>query len=228
MIQVTRPLACALAIALVPATTGLTPLTSVPAALALDLSNRVEARLNAYPALLLANSPSPPVAGQSDSTQSPDRPVEFSYPPRLTDSYSTRNLAGESHPTYYLIIDLPAAALEPLDRLVISLAEGYDPTFNYRPEATAAFVNTPGGRQPITLGTVEEDRTNQTLTVSFSPPLPPGQIVTLALRPRRNPRYAGVYLLGVQAYPAGDNPRPSFAGYARLSFYERGSHRLWP
>lgn len=228
MTQVTRPLARALAIAVVPATIGSIVLISFPAAIALSLSKRVEASQNTYPASMSANPPSSQDAGQNYSIDYPGGRGEFSYPPRLTDSYSTRNLAGESNPTYYLTIDLPAAALAPLDRLVISLAEGYDPTFNYRPEATVAFVNSPGGRQPIALGAVEEDRTNQTLTVGFSPPLPPGQTITLALRPHRNPRHAGVYLFGVQAYPAGVNPQPSFAGYARLSFYERDGHRLWP
>jgi hypothetical protein len=171
--------------------------------------------------LLLSTSP-------AASIQYRDGRVEFSYPPRLTDSYSTRNLAGESHPTYYLTIDFPAAAAEPLDRLVISLAEGYDPTFSYRLEATAAFVNPPQGRQPLPLGEVTEDRASQTLTLQFSPPLPPGQTITLALTPYRNPRHAGVYLFGVQAYPIGENPQPSFIGYARLSFYERDSYQSWP
>ncbi len=168
------------------------------------------------------------ITSPAASIQYRDGRVEFSYPPRLTDSYSNRNLAGERHPTYYLTIDFPGAAVETLDRLVVSLAEGHDPTFSYRLEATAAFVNTPEGRQFLPLGAVTEDRVSQTLTLQFSPPLPPGQTITLALTPHRNPRHAGVYLFGVQAYPIGENPQPSFVGYARLSFYERDSHRLWP
>jgi|688.fasta_scaffold04448_2 hypothetical protein len=187
------------------------------------------------PAVILAIALIPSVIGVIPLSTSPvasiqyrDGRVEFSYPLRLTDSYSTRNLAGESHPTYYLTIDFPVAAVEPLDRLVISLTEGHDPTFSYRPEATTAFVNTSEGRQPLSLGEVKEDPASQTLTLQFNPPLPPGQTITVALAPHRNPRYAGVYLFGVQAYPIGENPQPSFIGYARLSFYERDSHRLWP
>ena len=170
----------------------------------------------------------PPITSPAASIQYRDGRVEFSYPLRLTDSYSTRHLAAEGRPTYYLTIDVPEAAVEPLDRLVISLAEGHDPTFSYRLEATAAFVNRPEGRQLLPLGEVKEDRASQTLTLQFSPPLLPGQTITLALAPHRNPRHAGVYLFGVQAYPIGENPQPSFIGYARLSFYERDSHRLWP
>ena len=170
----------------------------------------------------------PLITSPAASIQYRDGRVEFSYPPRLTDSYSTGNLAAEGRPTYYLTIDFPVAAVEPLDRLVISLAEGHDPTFSYRLEATAAFVDTPEGRQLLPLGAVTEDRASQTLALQFSPPLPPGQTITLALAPHRNPRHAGVYLFGLQAHPVGENPQPSFIGYARLSFYERDSHRLWP
>jgi len=217
---ITRPMAPVLVIA----TIGL-----IPIAMAAAMPKEVETTSqSAYPSSALTDPLSPQRPSQSYSLQSSDGRVEFSYPPRLTDSYSTRNLAGENNPTYYLTIDVPLASLEPLDRLVISLTEGYDPTFRYRPEATAAFVNTPEGRQPITLGKVEEDRTNQTLTVGFSPAVPPGQAIILALRPGRNPRYAGVYLFGVQAYPVGEKAQPSFAGYARLSFYERDGFHLWP
>ena len=73
-----------------------------------------------------------------------------------------------------------------------------------------------------------DGRVEFSYTLQFSPPLPPGQTITLALAPHRNPRHAGVYLFGLQAYPVGENPQPSFIGYARLSFYERDSHRLWP
>lgn len=157
-----------------------------------------------------------------------DGTIGFSYPPRLTDSYATRNLVSEGNVTYYLTFDFPAAAAEPLDRVVVSLNEGYDPIFRYRLNATEAFANTPEGRVPLPLREVSEDRDNRALTIAFDPPVEPGVPITLALRPVRNPRFGGVYLFGANAYPVGDTAEPTFLGYARLSFYERDRRDRWP
>ncbi|MGB3310397.1 MAG: DUF2808 domain-containing protein [Nodosilinea sp.] len=157
-----------------------------------------------------------------------DGTVGFSYPPRLTDSYATRNLVSAGNVTYYLTFDFPAAAVEPLDRVVVRLNEGYDPIFRYRLSATEAFANTPEGRVPLPLGEVSEDRDARSLTIAFDPPVEPGVPVTLVLRPVRNPRFGGVYLFGANAYPVGDTAEPTFLGYARLSFYERDRRDRWP
>jgi hypothetical protein len=156
-----------------------------------------------------------------------DGTVGFSYPLRLTDSYATRNLVYDGSVTYYLTFEFPAAAAEPLDYVVINLEQGFDPLFRFRPEHTEAFVNTPDGRLPLPLGEITQDREASTLTVAFDPPAAPGAPITLALRPQQNPRFAGVYLFGATAYPVGETVRPTFMGYARLSFYERDSYR-WP
>lgn len=156
-----------------------------------------------------------------------DGTVGFSYPLRLTDSFATRNLVSDGNVTYYLTFDFPAEAVEPLDRVVVSLDQGRDPRFRYDLGATAAFVETPSGRVPLPLGAVTQDPDTQALTVAFDPPAPAGATITLALRPNRNPRFAGVYLFGVTAYPVGQTVRSTFMGYARLSFFERDGRR-WP
>ncbi len=168
----------------------------------------------------LALTPAPAIQ-YSDGT------VGFSYPPRLTESYATRNLVSESNVTYYLTFDFPEAAVEPLDRVVVRLNEGYDPIFRYRLEATEAFANTPNGRVRLPLGELTQDQDARELSISFDPPAEPGVPITLALRPVRNPRFGGVYLFGATAYPVGDTVEPTFLGYARLSFYERDRDR-WP
>jgi hypothetical protein len=158
-----------------------------------------------------------------------DGTVGFSYPPRLTESYATRNLVGDSNATYYLTFDFPAAAVEPLSRVEIHLEQGYDVTFRYRLGDTAAFAETPEGRVPLPLGETTEDRDRRTLTITFDPPAQPGRPITLALRPVRNPHFGGVYLFGATAYPVGEVTQPTFLGYARLSFYDRnGSRDRWP
>lgn len=167
-------------------------------------------------------------AAPAPAIQYSDGTIGFSYPPRLTASYATRNGVREGNVTYYLTFDFPAAAVEPLDRVVISLNEGYDPLFRYRLSATEAFANTPEERMPLSLGEVKEDRDSGNLTIVFDPPVEPGVPITLALRPVRNPRFGGVYLFGAQAYPVGDTVEPTFLGYARLSFYERDRRDRWP
>jgi hypothetical protein len=169
----------------------------------------------------------PPSISPAAAIQYRDGTVEFSAPPRLIDSYPTRNLAGDSGVTYYLTIDFPAAAQEPMDRVVISLDEGRDPIFRYRLEATEVWQTVGDDRRAVPLGELTQDRETQALTLTFDPPLPPGGTVTLALRPVRNPRFAGVYLFGATAFPVGEQVRPTFMGFARLSFYERDFHR-WP
>ncbi|WP_275334205.1 DUF2808 domain-containing protein [Nodosilinea sp. PGN35] len=156
-----------------------------------------------------------------------DGTVGFSYPPRLTESYATRNLVSESNVTYYLTFDFPEAAAEPLDRVVIRLNEGYDPIFRYRLEAIEAFANTSEGRVSLPLGELTQAPDTRELTIPFDPPAAPGAPITLALRPVRNPRFGGVYLFGATAYPVGDTVEPTFLGYARLTFYERDRNR-WP
>ncbi|WP_052049726.1 DUF2808 domain-containing protein [Leptolyngbya sp. KIOST-1] len=157
-----------------------------------------------------------------------DGTVGFSYPLRLSESYATRSLVSEGNVTYYLTFDFPAAAAEPLDRVVVRLNEGFDSIFRYRLDATEAFANTPDGRVLLPLGEVSEDRDNRAITIAFDPPVEPGVPVTLALRPVRNPRFGGVYLFGASAYPVGDTVEPTFMGYARLSFYERDGRHRWP
>ncbi|MEA5452885.1 DUF2808 domain-containing protein [Leptolyngbya sp. CCNP1308] len=168
----------------------------------------------------LAPDPAPAIQ-YSDGT------VGFSYPPRLTESYATRNSVSEGNVTYYLTFDFPEAAVEPLDRVVIRLNEGYDPIFRYRLEATEAFANTPEGRVRLPLGEPTQDQDARELTISFDPPAEPGVPITLALRPVRNPRFSGVYLFGATAYPVGETVESTFLGYARLTFYDRNRDR-WP
>ncbi|QQE65447.1 hypothetical protein GFS31_21350 [Leptolyngbya sp. BL0902] len=164
---------------------------------------------------------------QAVALQAQGTTVAFVAQPRLIDSRTTRNLASDGGAIYYLTVDVPAAAQVPMDRIVIRLDEGRDPTFRYRLGATQVWQTVGEERRAVTLGEVVEDRAAQTLTLNFDPPLPPGGTVTLALHPVRNPRWAGVYLFGVTAFPAGDVVQPRFMGFARLSFYEQDRHR-WP
>ena len=164
---------------------------------------------------------------RTSAIQYSDGRVGFSYPLRLTESFATRNLVVDGNATYYLTFDFPAAAAEPLDRVVISLDEGFDPIFRFRLDATEAFVNTADGRSALPLGELTQDREARSLTITFDPPVAPGSPITLALQPYQNPRWAGVYLFGATAYPVGEVIESTFMGYARLTFYDRDGG-FWP
>lgn len=151
----------------------------------------------------------------------PDGTVAFVSPPQLTAASATRNGASERNATYYLTLDLPAEASVGLQSLTIRLAEGREPLLRFKLDATTAFEGTRSDRgATLPLAGVTEDLESQTVTVQFDPAVSPGRTLTLALRPNRNPRVGGVYLFEVTAYPAGEQVRPYFAGYARLQFYE--------
>lgn len=157
-----------------------------------------------------------------------DGTTGFSYPLRLTTARTTRNTTSQRYPTYYISFTFPEAAEEPLDQLVISLDEGRrDPTFSYRLEATQAIVHTPAGDRTLPIGTMTQASMTKALTIQFDPPIPPGNPITLVLKPEQNPRFEGVYLFGITAFPVGQNVEPTFVGYARLSFYEP-SGTIWP
>jgi hypothetical protein len=171
---------------------------------------------------------SPPMFNAVRAIQYSDGTTGFSYPLRLSQARTTRNIVGERHPTYYISFDFPAAAEESLHSVVISLDEGRrDSTFSYRLDATQALAHTPDGDEVLPLGNILQDPTTKALTLQFDPPVPAGNPITLALKPNRNPRFEGVYLFGVQAFPTGQNPEPTFVGYARLSFYQP-SGSIWP
>ena len=74
----------------------------------------------------------------------------------------------------------------------------------------------------ITLKSTTFDPNTQTITVIFDPPVPPGNTVSIGLKPVRNPDYGGVYQFGITAYPPGENSPGLYLGVGRLAIYEAG------
>lgn len=146
-----------------------------------------------------------------------DGTVYFAHPPRLVNATTTFPNPGV-WATYYFTLSLPEKAGEPLQRVTLTQQEGReDIRFNLK--RTYAFVGTPSrSRQRLNLGEVTFDRQKKTVSVTFDPPVPPGQTVTLGLRPVHNPLYGGVYLFGVKAFPAGEKSYGQFLGFGRLQF----------
>jgi hypothetical protein len=162
----------------------------------------------------------PPTTIAAHSVQFPDGTVAFTTPPRLANFAATRNLAGVRNATYYFTVTLPAEAEAGLKTLEIALIEGRANRLDFDLDDTAVFVGTRderGSALPLEGATYDED--SQTVTLTLAEAAAPGQILTFALHPRRNPRWEGVYLFELTAFPDGDLVRSQRVGTARLHIY---------
>jgi hypothetical protein len=167
-------------------------------------------------ALVLGGIPT----NQSSAVQFADGTVAFEVPPQLAGFYATRNRVGDRHSTYYFTLAIPVDAGEPLETIEISLIEGRANRLRYHLDDTTLFSGDPSDRgDAIPLASATYDDDAQVMTIVLEEPAVPGQLVTLATHPVRNPRWEGVYLFEVVVAPAGDLNRPHRAGTARLQIY---------
>ncbi|MCD8489731.1 MAG: DUF2808 domain-containing protein [Desertifilum sp.] len=159
------------------------------------------------------------------AVQLADGSTHFVQPPRLLSASTSFNTVNVWHASYDFTLDLPENAGEPLQRVTIALREGGDFPQFFLTESRAFAGRSSRRGQALNLQGVTQDRQSQSLTVVFDPPVTPGQTVTIRLYPIRNPRFGGVYLFGVTAFPPGEQARGQFLGYGRLHFYE--GDRFW-
>lgn len=151
-----------------------------------------------------------------------DGTVYFVQPPDLIEATTTFKGINDWGATYYFTINLPENAGEPLQRVTINQQQGTD-NIRYDLDDTRAFLGTrnrKGAR--LTLGEVTRDQDKKIISITFDPPVSPGQTATIGLRPVENPTFSGVYLFGVTAFPVGEKSHGQFMGYGRLQFYDSG------
>ncbi|WP_341531105.1 DUF2808 domain-containing protein [Nostoc sp. UHCC 0302] len=161
----------------------------------------------------------------TQAVQLRDGTVYFVQPPSLVSATTTYKGVNVWGATYYFTISLPENAGEPLQRVTITQREGAE-NIRYDLDNTRAFVGTSARKgSQLTLGAVTRTRETRTVSVNFDPPVTPGQTVTIALRPVKNPSFSGVYLLGVTAFPVGEKSHGQFLGFGRFQFY--GNERNW-
>lgn len=152
-----------------------------------------------------------------------DGTVFFEKAPRLLDAYSTFSSVRIRGAKYYFTIELPVNAGEPLQKVIIRQRRGEE-NIRFLLEDTFAFEGTPDERgQRLSLQTVNQNPETKEMAVIFDPPIPPGAIFTVGLKPRRNPRYGGVYLFGVTVFPAGEQSYGLYLGPGRFHFYQNGN-----
>ena len=161
----------------------------------------------------------------TEAVQLADGTVSFEKSPRLINAVTTFNAVRVWSAKYYFTIYLPDNAGEPLEQVTIQQRQGVE-DIRFQLEKTFAFEGTHRDKgERLTLQAVSKDEQTNTISVTFDPPIPPGQTFTIGLKPRRNPRYSGIYLFGITAFPAGEKPRSLYLGVGRLQFYRGGGDR---
>ena len=158
----------------------------------------------------------------TQAVQLADGTVYFVQPPDLLEATTTSNTVDVLDARYYFTVSVPKKAGEPLQRVTITQRQGIE-RIRYDLDDSRAFVGTRDRKgERLTLGEVISDRKTRTVVVNFDPPVTPGKTVTVGLRPRKNPSFAGIYLFGVTAFPVGEKSHGQFIGFGRFHFYGGG------
>jgi hypothetical protein len=125
----------------------------------------------------------------------------------------------ESGGEYYFTIEMPEQADAGLGALLIQQTAGVDWSFYFDVGRTRAFFGVPRREKaPVTVQ-ASFDPQQRLFRITFPDPPPPGQTVTVALRPFYNPSTPGIYLFAVTAFPAGPEPVGNPVGVARMPIY---------
>ncbi len=153
----------------------------------------------------------------------PDGTVSFDQSPRLIDAYTTFSGIRIRQAKYYFDIELPENVGEPLEKIVIQQRQGAD-KIRFRIDETRAYLSTHDRKEQELAIAATQDEETKAITVTLEDPVPPGSIITVGLKPRRNPDFGGVYLFGVTVFPAGEQANSLYLGAGRLNFYQPGGH----
>ena len=155
-----------------------------------------------------------------NAAQLGDGTTVFDSPPRLVSFVTTRNSTNDKRATYYVTVNLLPEAGESLQTLQIALIEGRFTRLAYRLDELQVFRGDRGDRgNAFTIESAEYNDDQQVLTVRLAEPAEPGQLVTFALSPARNPAREGVYLFEVTAAPEGSQPVFQRVGTGRLNIF---------
>jgi hypothetical protein len=174
----------------------------------------------AAPVPTLPSQPNPSPSKTLMPLSAKPQRTSFIELPTLVKAVTSIKDANVLGALYYFTIDLPAGANAPLQQVDFHLTQGLNYP-NFSAKGTEAFVGDRRNQGPkIPLGMVVTDPASQTITVTFDPPVVPGQKVTIALRPLQNPS-SGTYLFEVRGYPEGSLAQNSYIGLGRLDFYPK-------
>ena len=142
----------------------------------------------------------------------------FNKSPRLIDSKVTHEIANSPFSTYYFTIEVPSDAHAPLKAIKIEPRENWSEKVSFKQNETIASIgDSYSENRALSLMAIGGKADNiSSVIVSFDKPIQPGQTVTIGIKPERNPDRGGVYLLGVTAYPEGENSQGLYLGVGRF------------
>jgi len=156
--------------------------------------------------------------------QAPDGTVAFEAGLRLVNTSTTFNDVRVRQAKYYFDLELPADIGEPLQKVIIQQRSGGDDV-EFEPEKTEVYFGDRRnkGESIKAIAKINEnvgdDQAAKEIVIQLDRPIPPGSKITIKLKPKRNPRYSGIYLFGVTAFPRGEKARGMYLGSGRLHFY---------
>ena len=156
---------------------------------------------------------------QVQAAQSPDGTVGFDSAVLLVDSHTTFSSVRIRQAVYYFDLELPKNAGESLQKVKIKQRTGSD-EIRFRLDKTKAYLGNHNDKQQQLEVSTTQDETTGTITVQLKQAIPPGNKLTIGLKPKSNPDFAGAYLFGVTAFPAGAKPQGLYLGAGRLEFYQ--------
>ncbi|MFO7629668.1 MAG: DUF2808 domain-containing protein [Prochlorococcaceae cyanobacterium] len=176
----------------------------------LDYGLRCALGISAASALALVPAPALELRGRT----------YFSSPPLKLTFRNYYSNAWEAGGEYYFTLLVPPAAGASLGGLRIQQSHGVDWSFPFLVERSRAFLGEPrreGRSLPLEVSFEAQARL---FMIRFLEPVAPGQTVTVALRPQRNPGQADTYLFAVTAFPDGPQPEGAPLGFARMPIYD--------
>ncbi|MBW4464024.1 MAG: DUF2808 domain-containing protein [Pegethrix bostrychoides GSE-TBD4-15B] len=146
----------------------------------------------------------------------------FVRPPSLEATRVTQAQVFAQGATYYFTLSLPNHDNTPLQQISIAQQDAANRArfIQFDPTQAEVFVGTPDQKgELIPVREAQFDPDKQTLLLTLDSPVQPGDTVTVALHPKRNPRRDGLYLFGITAFPTGTTPQGQFLGFGRIQFY---------
>ena len=158
----------------------------------------------------------PIIVGQQASSQT-NSTFFTGKPPTLLAVQTPEHSANWPSAHYYFTFDVPDSSPESLGKITIKQQKNVE-TINFNLSNTTAFQGTQDNQGDPLPFKIIQDASDQTLVITFDPPITPGKTFTLTLESVKNSSRGGVYLFDVTAFPAGDNSIGLDLGVGRLSF----------
>ena len=159
---------------------------------------------------------------KSQAVQYPDGKLAFESAVLLTDTHATFNQVRVRQAKYYFDLELPDNVGEPLGKVTIKQRAGGD-NVRFKLDKTKVYLGNHNNKQEELSSTTLYDEETEEIIVKLDRPVLPGSSLTIGLKPKRNPDYAGVYLFGVTAFPPGEKSLGLYLGAGRLHFYQGGN-----